>query len=84
MPTYVYDLNEGDTSDWEDEDLECEGRGEIEEHARRLLDEAGVRQAARGSASLPSTVVVYQENGLVVMSAHGWSGRTARILWSRR
>ncbi|GEO99942.1 hypothetical protein [Methylobacterium haplocladii] len=82
MPKYVYDLNEGDSSEWEDEDLECEGRIQIEHHARRLLNEAGARQAARGSASLPSTVVVYEENGEIIMSAHGWPGGKVRVLWA--
>ncbi|WP_373322262.1 DUF6894 family protein [Methylobacterium thuringiense] len=83
MPRYIFDVNEGDSSEWNDEDFECGSRADIEQHARRLIEEAGARQAARGSGSLPSTVVVYEEDGEIVMSAHGWATGSVRVLWAR-
>jgi hypothetical protein len=81
MPNYVFDVNEGDSSAWEDEVRDCEGRVAVEHHARKLLAEAGTRQIARGSETLPATVVVCREDGTIVMSAHGWLNGTVRVLW---
>ncbi|GLS44243.1 hypothetical protein GCM10007884_22310 [Methylobacterium brachythecii] len=84
MHKYVFDVNDGDSSEWDDEDLECEGPVAIERHARRLLAEAGARQIARGSEALPATVVVTEEDGAIIMSAHGWLNGNVRVLWSQR
>ncbi|TXN21773.1 MULTISPECIES: hypothetical protein [Methylobacterium] len=74
-------MNEGDDAEWEDEDLECKDRSEIERHALMLIEEACTRQAVRGAESLPSTVVVYEENGGIIMSAHGWLKGAVRVRW---
>ncbi|MCE4226536.1 hypothetical protein HCU64_22595 [Methylobacterium sp. C25] len=81
MQHYVFDVNEGDSSDWDDEEFDCEGRVSIEHHARKLINEAGARQIARGSAALAATVIVYGENGSIIMSAHGWRNGDVRVRW---